>query len=56
MYYQLVRHMDYTWDEVMDEKVPQTMYTFERLREEGEERKERMQEMEDQREEVRSKT
>lgn len=40
----------------MEESVPQTMYTFERLREEGEERKERMQEMEEQKDEVASKT
>lgn len=48
--------MDYTWQDVMDENVPQTMYTFERLREEGEERKERMQEMEEEKEDVKSKT
>lgn len=40
----------------MQESVPQTMYTFEKLRVEGEERKERMQEMEEQKDEVANKT
>lgn len=42
----LVREMGYTWDEVMQEKVPQTLYSFEQLREEGEERRERREEIE----------
>jgi len=46
LYYQLVRHMGYTWSDVMSEKVPQTLYSFERLREESEKKKERRQELE----------
>jgi len=41
----LVREMGYTWEEVMDEKVPQTLYSFEQLRIEGEKKKERREEM-----------
>lgn len=46
LYYQLVRHMGYTWSDVMSEKVPQSLYSFERLREEGEERRERRKDVE----------
>lgn len=48
MYYQLVRHMGYTWDDLMREKVPRTLYSFEKLGEEGEKKKERQQEIENQ--------
>jgi hypothetical protein len=48
-YYALVRVLDYTWQEVMVEKVPQTMFSFQQLRVEGEEIEERQDEMESQR-------
>lgn len=46
LYYQLVRELGYTWEEVMREKVPQTMYSFQKLREEAKKRKERREEVE----------
>jgi len=38
--------MGYTWDELMSEKVPRTMYSFEQMKVEGEKKKERREEME----------
>jgi len=55
-YYALVRVLDYTWAEVLEEKVPQTMYSFTRLEEESEDRKEQQEETEKQYEKMNSKT
>lgn len=47
LYYILVREMGYTWKQVMAENVPQSLYSFERLQIEGEKKKERREEMEE---------
>ena len=46
--------MGYTWDEVMDEKLPRTLYTFERLQIEGEKKRERRKEMEQEAEQAKN--
>lgn len=45
-YYMLVRKLGYTWDEVLDEYVAQTMYSFRQLEDESKERQKRKREME----------
>ena len=47
LYFQIVRHMDYTWDDLMQEDVCKTMYTFEELEREGQKKKERREEIQD---------
>jgi len=39
--------MDYTWDDLMQEDVCKTMYTFEELEREGQKKKERREEIQD---------
>ena len=38
--------MDYTWEEVLNEKLPQTLYSLEKLEEEAKRKKERQEEAE----------
>lgn len=45
-YYQLVRLLDYTWEDVMSEKFVRTTLTLERLEDEAEKRREQKEEME----------
>jgi len=41
-YYQIVRHLNYTWDDLMNENLPQTLFTLEKLQEEAKENKEKL--------------
>jgi len=43
--YQLVRKCGYTWDDVMSEKLPRTLYSLEKLNEEAEQKQERQKKM-----------
>ena len=47
--------MGYTWEELMNEKVPQTMYSFEQLEIEGKKKKERRENLEKEQDKVKSK-
>lgn len=38
--YAVVRNLDYTWEEVLTEKVPRTLFTIDKLAEEKEKREE----------------
>lgn len=51
-YYSLVRQLDYTWEDVMQEYVPQTLYTLEQLEEEAQEREKKKREIDKQRRKV----
>jgi len=44
--YQLVRECSYTWEQVMDEYLPQTLYSLEKLNEEAKRKQEQRNEME----------
>jgi len=38
--YAVVRNLDYTWEQVLSEKVPRTLFTVDKLAEEKEKREE----------------
>ena len=38
--YAVVRNLDYTWEDVLTEKVPRTLFTIDKLAEEKEQREE----------------
>jgi len=44
--YQLVREMGYTWDEVLEEDLPKTLYSLEKLQEEAEKKRKERKNME----------
>jgi len=43
--YQLVREMGYTWSDVMEERLPRTLYSLEQLSEEAERKKKQREDM-----------
>jgi len=43
--YQLVRKCGYTWEDVMSEDLPRTLYSLEKLNEEAEEKQKQQEEM-----------
>jgi len=43
--YQLVRECGYTWDDVMNEYLPRTLYSLEKLNEEAEKKQKQQEKM-----------
>jgi len=54
--YQLVREMGYTWEQVLEEDLPKTLYSLEKLQEEAEKKKEQQEKMESKTSKMKAKT
>jgi hypothetical protein len=52
----LVRETGYTWEQVMSEKLPRTLYSLEQLQEEAEKKKKKQEKMKRQANKAKSKT